>query len=163
MEQRRFQNLTKKLTALECGRLDETALLYPETEQWATIVEALCSRHSSTALHVYSGGNRLFQGSESSIFYSEHILELPVARACTLSPLPRKVDVAGCSRGARLTSWCLWRPPRRACPSQAQTVRCPHASKHCLPDTISIATALPSRQIESRLSGSLRHPFPRQQ
>ena len=52
MEQGRFQNLAKKLTALDCGRLEETALLYPETEQWATVVEALCSRHFSAALHV---------------------------------------------------------------------------------------------------------------
>ena len=46
MEQTRCQTLTKKIIALECGRLDETALLYPETELWATIVEALCSRYS---------------------------------------------------------------------------------------------------------------------
>ncbi len=44
LEQQRYHTLTKKLVALECGRLDETALIYPETELWASIVEALCNR-----------------------------------------------------------------------------------------------------------------------
>jgi len=50
LEQCRYLTLTKKLTALGCVRLDETALLYPETEPWASIVEALCSRQSVYSL-----------------------------------------------------------------------------------------------------------------
>jgi hypothetical protein len=50
LKQERFHVLEKKLVSLNCGKLDETALLYPETELWAGIVDSLCSRQFPSSL-----------------------------------------------------------------------------------------------------------------
>lgn len=47
MESQQFESLRASVAALGCDEgFDETALLYPETEAWTTLIGLLCDKYT---------------------------------------------------------------------------------------------------------------------